>query len=234
MKASLSDQAYDVLKRAIMTCELEPGLRIAQPQIVEKYNLGVTPAREALKRLEQEGYVQSIPRFGYVISEISIVDIQEIYELRMILETAAVRAAAVRVNDRQLKEIERSATFTYTYRDRNSYFEFLNMNTRFHAQIALLTGNRRLADLIAKLLDDMTRIFHLGLDLRDSAEEMRNEHLALVKALEQHDPDHAENLIREQILRSQQRVVEMLNYRLIHRPQATTGENLETVLEGEA
>ena len=218
MKLSLSDQAYEVLKRAIITCELEPGLQIAQPEIVERYNLGVTPAREALKRLEQEGYVQSIPRFGYVVSEISIVDIQEIYELRLILEAAAARAAAVRVTAPQLEELRRSASFTYTYHNQDSYLEFLDANASFHTQIAQMSGNRRLAELIARVLDDMTRIFHLGLNLRDSAEEMRNEHLALLKALEQHDPEQAETLVREQILRSQQRVVEMLSYRLRHIP----------------
>ncbi len=214
-KKSQSDQAYEKIKRDIITCELEPGLKIAQAQLVERYDFGITPTREALKRLEQEGYVQSIPRFGYVISELSINDIQEIYELRLILETSSVRNTAVRVTDRQLEEIQREAAFTYTFKDPNSYLHFLDMNKVFHFKIARLSGNRRLADSIAKLLDEMTRIFHLGLDLRDSADEMRNEHMALVNAIGNHNPDQAEKLMRDQILRSQQRVLEGLGHRIV-------------------
>jgi len=218
MKVSQSEQAYELLKRAILNCDLAPGMEISQAQLVEKFNLGITPTREALKRLEQVGYVRSIPRFGYVISELSIVDIQEIYELRLILESAAARLAATRITPGQLDQLQEAAHYTYTFRDRKSYIEFLDMNTMFHTQIAYSAGNQRLAALIKKLLDDMTRIFHLGLDLRDSAAEMRDEHLALLNALRDRDPERAEAVVRAQILRSQQRVLERLSRRVGNQP----------------
>jgi DNA-binding GntR family transcriptional regulator len=213
MPSSLADQAYESLKQAILHCDLEPGLHVAQSQLADKYELSITPTREALKRLEQEGYVQSVPRFGYLVSPISPVDVSEIYELRLILESAAVRLAAQRITPRQTAPLREQAELTYTYQEPQSYRIFLNMNREFHAQIALTSGNKRLADTIAKLLDDMTRIFHLGLDLRDSAQEMRVEHLNLVDALAKHNPEEAEIIIREQIVRSRERVLQMLRDR---------------------
>lgn len=218
MRPSISDQAYEIIKTEIITCALKPGEQIVQQQLVEKYQLGTTPIREALQRLAQQGFVQPIPRFGYIVSPITFSDVHEIYELRSILESAAVRLAAIRGTEQQLEEIVRAADFTYIYKDRQSYSDFLAHNFDFHRSVAVLTGNRRLIDQISSLLDEMTRIFHLGLDLRDSADEMRDEHLALAKALLNRDPDRAERLVQSQIARSQERVLEALTRRIGNSP----------------
>jgi DNA-binding GntR family transcriptional regulator len=225
MTNSLADKAHQLIRRDIIQCVLEPGLMVAQGQLVEMYALGITPIREALKRLEQEGFVQSIPRFGYLITPVTVEDIENIYELRLILEKPAVRLAAQRASDAQLAEIEKNAQFTYRYKDTQSYQEFLQTNVAFHTAIALTSGNRRLAENIARLLDDMTRIFHLGLDLRDSAEEMKNEHLALASVLGKRNAELAEEIVEDQIRRSQQRVLEMLNQRSSVRTQTTLTKN---------
>ena len=69
---SLADKAYEVIKADIITCVLRPGQQIAQPRFAERYGMGLTPVREALQRLAQEGFVQAVPRFGYIISPIAI------------------------------------------------------------------------------------------------------------------------------------------------------------------
>jgi DNA-binding GntR family transcriptional regulator len=91
---------------------------------------------------------------------------------------------------------------------------FLARNPHFHRSIAEAAGNQRLVDLVSRLLDELTRAFHLGLDLKDSAEEMRDEHLALAQALCDRDPDRAERIAHSQIARSQTRVLEALIRRL--------------------
>ena len=207
---SLSDQAYDSIKQAIITCALEPGEQIVQSQLAERYGIGTTPVREALQRLAQEGFVRSVPRFGYVVTPVTFSDVQEIFELRAILESAAVGLAAVRGTSEQLQRIAQTADFSYVYRDVDSYPSFVNLNAEFHRSVVALAGNTRLVDQVTRLLDELNRVFHLGMDLRDSAHEMRDEHLALVKALSERDPDRAERIMREQIERSQQRVVEAL------------------------
>jgi DNA-binding GntR family transcriptional regulator len=214
MKTSLADHAYNIIKKDIITCELDPGSQFAQSELVERYGLGVTPIREALKRLTQDGYVNSKPNFGFVVAPITITDVRDIYELRLIIETASVQLAATRATQAQLEQILENAGFSYRYHDRESYLEFLDFNTRFHTMVAVASGNTRLADTLEKLLNDMTRIFNLGLELRDSAEEMRVEHIRLAEALYQRDAKLAGKIIHEQILTSQQRVLDMLWSRL--------------------
>lgn len=211
---SLANQAYAALKKDILTCELDPGSTIAQSQLVKRYDFSLTPVREALKRLEQEGYVQSIPRFGYLITPVTLKDVEDLYDLRLILEQSAVRMAIQRASAEQLAQIQQKATFTYKFKNRLSYLQFLEHNISFHVSIALASGNRKLAEMLANVLNEMTRIFNLGLDLRDSAEEMRNEHIVLAAALAQRDIQLAEQIVQDQIVLSRQRVVEMLVQRL--------------------
>lgn len=220
---SIAEQAYWKIKRDILTCELEAGAQIVQSQLVERYQMGITPIREALKRIEQEGYLQSIPRYGYVISPITIADVQNIYELRLILEKPSVQLAITRASDSTLEKIRESADFTYQYRDRESYLKFLSMNTAFHVSIAQASENKKLADMIARTLDEMTRIFNLGLDLRDSGDEMRREHILLANALLKRDAELAEQILHDQITRSQERVIERLVERISNAPIPRVG-----------
>jgi len=231
-KLSLTDQAYRVIKGEIITCALEPGKQIAQQQLAERYQLGLTPVREALQRLAMEGFVQAIPRVGYVVSPITFSDLHEIFELRAIFESAAARLAAVRGTDKQLADFSQAADFTYVYRDTQSYSDFLARNAGFHRALGILAGNGRLADQIARVLDELTRVFHLGLDLRDSAEEMRDEHLALVKALCDRDPLRAEHIVHSQIERSRQRVLEALMDRLLSGSSRALGRTVQVELAG--
>jgi DNA-binding GntR family transcriptional regulator len=204
MKQSLSDQAYDLIKRDIITCAFEPGQQIIQKQLAERYALGTTPVREALQRLAQEGFVQPIPRFGYTVRYVALSDIHEIYELRLILEPAAARLAASRASTEQLEQIALSCDLTRSYPPGGVHVH----NADFHRSIAAACGNARLHDATLRVLDELTGIFHLGLDLSGSLGEMQVEHTALVVALRECEPDRAERLMRDQILHSQQLVLD--------------------------
>jgi DNA-binding GntR family transcriptional regulator len=207
---SLSQIAYDRIRAEIITCALAPGQQLAQAQLAEKYGLSLTPVREALQRLAHEGLVQPYPRFGYIVSPVTAELVLSLYEYRAALETAAVRLAAARASNEALSRLAESAGFTYVYHNREQYTGFLERNAAFHNSIARLAASPRLSEALAGLLDELTRIFHLGLDLRDSAAEMQAEHLALAEALLARDPERAARVAAEQIQRSQQRVLEAL------------------------
>jgi DNA-binding GntR family transcriptional regulator len=208
---SLADKAYDLIKAEIVTCALEPGRQIAQPQLVERYGVSMTPIREALQRLAQEGFLQPIPRFGYIVSPITLSDVREIYELRFIVEAAAARLAAVKASQEDLQRISQAADFSYIYGDPRSIPDFLARNAAFHRSIAVVAGNQRLVGIVSRLLDEMARIFYLGLDVQDMTEEVRREHAAIARALCDRDPDRAEQIVTAQIERSQERVLEALS-----------------------
>lgn len=206
----LSSQAYRSIKNGIVTCELIPGQSIAQIELADKYQIGLTPIREALRQLAQEGFVQPVPRMGYIVSPITTRDVQEIYEMRIILETSTVRLAATRATEMELRDLVESANFTYTFKDLPSYSVFLEKNKLFHQSIAKLSRNSRLVQQLTRTMDESTRVFHLGLDIRDSTEKMRDDHLAVARALLERDANQAERLISSEILLSRERVMEAI------------------------
>jgi DNA-binding GntR family transcriptional regulator len=206
----LSSRAYQLIKNDIISCTLTPGQFIAQMNLAENYHVGLTPIREALRQLTLEGFVQPVPRLGYIVSPVTIKDVEEIFELRLILETAAARQAIVRGTEVEFRNLRMAADFTYTYKDRESYSIFLAENKKFHLSIAAITKNNRLVRHLSKTMDELSRVFHMGLDIRDSTEEMRDDHIKLADSLVERDANQAERLIRSEILLSRERVLEAI------------------------
>ncbi len=230
MRVTFANKAYEQIKFDIITCLYVPDQQITQPQLVEKYELGITPIREALHRLAQEGFLRPIPRFGYVIIPISIPDVNQIYELRAILEPAAAHIAAEVASDAALEHLLKSAGFSYIPGDRQSIIDFVNNNAKFHLTFAVATGNRRLVEAISRMLDEMARIFFLGLNFREMSEEVQAEHQAIATAIYHRDPDKAEQTSRDEIAHSKARIIDVLRNRTekdfgFGQTQNQTGQN---------
>jgi DNA-binding GntR family transcriptional regulator len=195
----LTDRAYERIKHDVITCVLAPGTEVSEPQLCLQYHLGKAPVRMALIRLAHDGLVRAIPRRGYLIAPVTLKDIQDIFELRLMLEPMAARMAAGNIDAQRARALEEASGNGYQMHDARSISRFLDANKAFHVAIAGTTGNIRLSAMIAQLHDQMTRLLHLGLGLRNRSHEMQNEQRALLKALVRGNGDMAERLAREQI-----------------------------------
>jgi DNA-binding GntR family transcriptional regulator len=91
---SLAEKAYHRLRLAIVECQLAPGERLTEAAIAQRLRVGKTPAREALRRLVLEGLAGVTPRHGYTVAPITLRDVQELFDLRLLLEPAAAALAA--------------------------------------------------------------------------------------------------------------------------------------------
>ncbi len=203
----LNDRAYERIKHDIISCMLPPGSGISESQLGAQYGFGKAPIRMALQRLAHEGLVRAMPRRGYVVSPVTLQDIQDIFELRLMLEPQAARLAAGKVDASRLKLLDDVCRAGYRPGDIASTHRFLQANASFHVAIAQATGNQRLAHTIEALLDEMTRLLHMGLTSRDRTTEMQHEHGALVRALRRGDGTTAEQICREQIEAAREMVV---------------------------
>jgi DNA-binding GntR family transcriptional regulator len=195
----LTDRAYERIKHDIIGCLIAPGTEISEAQLCAHYKLGKAPVRMALSRLAHDGLVRAIPRRGYMVTAVTLKDIQDVFELRLMLEPAAARMAAGRVDGQHLRMLDEVCRAGYQPGDAKSISRFLEANKAFHVALAQAAGNVRLANAIEQLLDEMTRLLHLGLGLRNRSQEMQHEHRALVKALTRGDGATAERICREQI-----------------------------------
>lgn len=195
----LSDRAYERIKHEIISCSIAPGTEVSEAQLCTQFRLGKAPVRMALTRLAHDGLVRAIPRRGYMVMPVTLKDIQDVFELRLMLEPAAARMAAGRVDAQRLRTLDDICRAGYQHGDARSIARFLEANKAFHVTVAQAAGNARLVDSIERLHDEMTRLLHLGLGLRNRSQEVQHEHRSLVKALVRGDGGTAEKICREQI-----------------------------------
>lgn len=188
-----------MVKRDILECILLPGAEVTERELGERYGIGKAPLREALVRLAHEALVQSIPRSGYRVTPVTIQDVHDIFALRLLLEPAAARLAAGRIDERLLTQLNERCLAGYKPGDRASESAFLRANREFHVAIANASGNRRLARVLEQLLEGTERLFHMGLAVRDRTEEMRHEHEVLLRALLDGNGDAAAEATVDQV-----------------------------------
>jgi DNA-binding GntR family transcriptional regulator len=208
--ASLAEQAYVRLQQDILTCALSPGQVVSERELAGRYGVSKTPMREALNQVCHDGLVQRLPGRGYMVAPITIKDVRDLFDLRLILELAAVERAAQHPSPAQIAMLKEMAAVSYRLDDPPSHVLFLKANRSFHLALAEAADNRRLVSLLAGLLIELDRLFHLGLRLRDSSEEMRQEHQEVVAALERGDVDALRDAITRQIITSRDRILEAI------------------------
>lgn len=205
---TLVDRVYDAIKDDIINTELTPGQLLLVQELAAKHGVSKTPVRDALNRLSQENLVTILPRRGYLVSTFTIQDVQDFFSLRLILETTAVRMAAVNITPPELENLQTLADRKYVFEDKNSYRTYFEENREFHVAVAQASGNRMLAELIGNLLDQMRRILYTGLKLRDSSEEMAAEHRELIESFKNRDPLKAQEVVERTINNARQRVMD--------------------------
>jgi DNA-binding GntR family transcriptional regulator len=131
--------ALDALRRMIVAGELRPGDRVRQEDVAERMGVSIAPLREALATLEREGQVTYQPRRGYVVTALDVSDLEEIYELRALLEGRLARRALPALDEQDRQRIETAARECAEAAGRGDVAAELEANRRFH--LALLEAS---------------------------------------------------------------------------------------------
>lgn len=205
----LSDKAYHLIRQRIITLELPPTSAIDEQALMEELRLGRTPIREALQRLAAENLVSIIPRRGMFVAEISLTDLQQVFELRMMLEGFCARLAAQRVSERQLADMERliQELEHVPGGDRKA---LMSIDEQYHELLYEAADNEFLADSLRRLHALSFRIWHLVLDRLDSVREAMEQHIEITKALRARDEERAEKLLQQHISEFQKEIKAVL------------------------
>lgn len=162
-QATLAGQAYLQLRQDILTCILSPGQVVSERELARQYGMSKTPVREALTQVCHDGLMQRLPGRGYMVVPITIKDVRDLFDLRLILEVPAAERAARHPSRAQIALIKEMSLVKYRLDDPESHILFLKANRRFHLTLAEAAGNQRLETTLNGLLVEMDRIFHLGL-----------------------------------------------------------------------
>jgi len=201
------------LREAILSGYFGPGEKLDQDLVAEELEVSRTPVREALKRLESEGFIEVRSHYGAFITEISPQDIREVYEVRRLLEAEVVRQVTPLIPEPVLNELARSLDETLAQLDAGDSSKHFETDVHFHETITEFVENK----LMKKVLDGLTnRIimfrrfaqFKPGPHLSESL----NEHHAILQAMQRRDPGQAAELMGIHLEKSSLRIQELAQY----------------------
>ncbi len=209
MVRSLSDddttkrRIYRELRRSILMGHRRPGERVSIEELAHFYGTSITPVRDALQLLSQEGLITIRPRSGYFVTRLTLKQLRDLLELREILEVASVERAAERITEEQLTRLEHVHA-GYTGDDDVSYERYTDENRTFHTLIAEASGNRELAELLGHVHDRLARF----MVIRHAGATMHLTHARIVEALRAHDPQAARQAMLDEITETRERILE--------------------------
>lgn len=171
---------------------LPPGDRLPIEELAAALDLSPMPVREALRRLDAAGLVEHVPHRGARVTEISVVDLREIYELRLSLETLAMRHAAERFTDEDGQLATDALARHVAAYERDDLRESLAAHAEFHFALYGAARSRWLLRLITPLWESSER-YRLQLlpQYRDALTKRRREHERMLAACVARDPDRA-------------------------------------------
>jgi DNA-binding GntR family transcriptional regulator len=201
----LSEKAYQLIKQKVITLELPPSAVINEQVLMRQLHLGRTPIREALQRLDSEGLVNIVPRRGTFVSDISITDLQAIFELRTVLEGFCARLAAQRITDQQIEEMESVLRDLEDVRSKDRR-ALMILDQRFHSLLYAAADNEFLARTLGRLYDLSLRLWHLVLNDLEGVRHSIEQNERVIAALREGDGAEAEALMREHIVGFQQKI----------------------------
>lgn len=182
---------------------IKPGERLDVEELAQRWATSVTPVRDALHMLSQEGLVTIRPRSGYFVARITLKELRDMLELRRILELGAIERAALRITDAQIAELRRVHA-GYTGDDDESYDRYTDENRRFHYLVALASGNRELAEMVGHLHDRLARF----MVLRHAGKSQEVTHARIVDALAAHDVQAARQALLDDIETSRDAILD--------------------------
>ena len=207
---TLSERVYKAFKRDIVQGVYAPGESLTEKVLAKIYKGSRTPIREAALRLQQERLLRIVPNRGYFISQISLQDLNEIYEYRTAVECAAAELAAGKGADAEaVAELTKLAETSYRNDSRESYMKFIEADTAFHMNIARLSRNQMLVRAVAEARCYMERIMYAAIDIHYYGEVPTREHRDILKAIEERDPALARHRMYEHIMQSKSKVLRL-------------------------
>ena len=204
----LRQKIIEDMKKAIARGTFNPGQRLVEAQLCNRYKAGRSVIREALRHLEQDGFVRIIPNSGAIVTELSQKDAEQIYDLMGTLEGLAMQVATPIMNQKEVAKLEK---LVEKMEATNNPFRFFQYNFEFHTYMDQLSGNDRLIKFMENLRAQAHRISLRSFYNPGQIRVSLIEHRKILEAIKEMDPVKVENLIRDHYLQSKNRLIKYMN-----------------------
>ena len=202
---SVVDRVYEALKEMAVAYAFRPGERINEGRIATRLGVSRTPLREALNRLKTEGFLRFEPGRGFFCRELDPQEVFQLYELRKAIETAAVRLAVARADDREIAAIVAFLDATGPESGGRTTAELTDLDETFHRRLMALARNDEMARVLANV--DARIRFVRWIDMGESGRPTtQGEHRAVIEAVAARDAEAAVAVLERHIDRRLDRI----------------------------
>jgi DNA-binding GntR family transcriptional regulator len=189
---------YNKLRQGIIKGKLKPGQKVVMADLAKAFGLSETPVREAIRRLESEGYVDFTPHTGAIVTKIDEGELVEIYLIRIALEELATRLASPYITEKDIDFLNKKNREMEMAIQQNRYEILAGINKLFHLRIYKAAPFPRLYKMICDLWDTFERWPSVFSYVPERAAASVEEHKKIIQALQTRDTDQADQLIKEQ------------------------------------
>jgi DNA-binding GntR family transcriptional regulator len=192
------EQAYELIKKAIFECKFLPGQVLNEIELAEWLGISRTPLREALAALEKDGFVNIIPNRGPFVCDITPTEVEEILDVREVLEVFAIKLATPYIPEEEIDEVCKM-TEEYLQRKEIDPTKMLEIDMAVHQLFLDYCGNETLKNLLRYISDNIKRMRIRSLHISERLEQSTIEHQQILKAVKARDVALAEQLMRQHI-----------------------------------
>ena len=186
MSDSVVDRVYEQLKAMTVSYQLKPGERLNEGELAKRLGVSRTPLREALNRLNTEGFLRSSPGKGFFCRELNAHEIFDLYELRKSIEVAAVRLAVKRAKDEDIAALLAFLDATGPDPGERSSVELVRLDETFHERLMTMSGNTEMLRVLRNVNARIRFVRWIDMD-RINRTSTQAEHRAVLQALQARD-----------------------------------------------
>ncbi len=227
-RRSLADAIYEQLKSEVFDFRLLPGDRFSESELAERLHVSRTPVREALYRMEREGYVEVHFKSGWSVAPIDFAQFEHLYDLRMILETAAVRRLCDTAPGAELDKLAEAWLVAPEARVHDSA-RIAKMDENFHATLVETADNPEMTRVHREITERVRIIRRLGFSGPERVAKSYDEHGAILKNILRRRGDQAAMLIKSHIELSKSQAREITLHHLAEARQGLRSRRLKVV-----
>jgi len=196
---SVTEKVRAALRNYVLSGKIPPGTRLVEAQLAEQLGVSRAPVREALLALEAEGLAVSIPGKGACVAEITEEDLQEIYTVRSVLESLAMRLATQAINRDGLNKLADIVARMKQAAQDGDAEQVAALDFEFHQQIWALSGHKKLYQLLTGMMAQIRMFLAVNTKLYTDLLDNCMEHVALFEALNSGDAEKAQQLMAQHI-----------------------------------
>lgn len=202
--SNINEKVYNFIRTNIIKSTYPPGFAINLSQLSQMLGVSQTPIKDALFRLSGEGLIEIAPRKGTYVKDISVKDMHEILQIRLILETAAVETIASTLTDEQVAQFnkihENMISINVQENEADNYKKYMDHDSEFHALFFRILGNQRLESIYRNLNAHIHMMRFRLLNRRDKIATTSREHENILKALQERNNQKAREAIQNHLI----------------------------------